>query len=782
MPFGVGAPNRRWRSIGPALTLAGLALLAAAFAPVPATGDLLSFPGGFLETATTGAVRPRLTREVLQGLLPARGEFLFPAPYGTAGVRLTNADDCGGADCVNSVGYSYWRNINNHTGGDDLLVVLGLDRGRGGAGPTLFRYHKPTGQVTNAGPLFDSGSALSWHSTEGWYFSATRPTTLYLNSGSRMLRYDVASRVFETVFDVAPPYGSDTYLWQMHSSDDDRVHSATLRSSTTYEMLGCVLYQEDPGRFSFFPKLGDFDECHVDKSGRWLLILDDADGQYGADMRVVDVATMTERVVYDQNGAVGHADLGHGYVVGSDNWNSLPGAWLLWDFAHDPLAGSLVWHTLHWTPAPNHLAHGNARPDLAPAQQYACGSGASRTDAAWANEIICFRLDGSLVVLVVAPVMTDLDASGGGADDYARLPKGNLDVTGQYFVWTSNAAGPRQDAFLVKVPALLLMDGITDTTPPAIASVTATDLTAAGATITWTTDEAADSQVEYGPTTAYGGTTPLDATLVTGHAQSLAGLAPGTLYHFRVASRDAAGNRAVSADSTFTTPSEPSAAATGPIGHWQMTGGSGATTADASGNGFTASLLNGPAWIPGPADFALAFDGADDYAAVPHAPTLNPYPLTLAAWVRTTATGLHGVVNKYLPASLNGYQIFVNAGRLCAWYFKDAGNYVWDGSGCSLATPGYTDGLWHHVALVVDDQGGRLYVDGALHASRPWTGSPGPPSTTTDLAFARYPGVASPLLPGAIDDVRLYDRPLSSDEIGALLGPGDDPAGRRRPK
>src|SRR5206468_8532068 len=46
-------------------------------------------PGGFLETATTGLVRPRLTQSVLQALLPARGGFTFPAPYGTAGVRLT---------------------------------------------------------------------------------------------------------------------------------------------------------------------------------------------------------------------------------------------------------------------------------------------------------------------------------------------------------------------------------------------------------------------------------------------------------------------------------------------------------------------------------------------------------------------------------------------------------------------------------------------------------------------------------------------------------------------
>ena len=84
-----------------------------------------------------------------------------------------------------------------------------------------------------------------------------------------------------------------------------------------------------------------------------------------------------------------------------------------------------------------------------------------------ANEIVCFPLDsarnadGSLDVLVVTQVMTDLDASGGrdnDGDDYEQLPKGNLDVTGRYFIWTTNLGGDRLDAFLVKIPAERLGD------------------------------------------------------------------------------------------------------------------------------------------------------------------------------------------------------------------------------------------------------------------------------------------------------------------------------------
>ncbi|HEY3082208.1 MAG TPA: DUF4082 domain-containing protein [Chloroflexota bacterium] len=95
--------------------------------------------------------------------------------------------------------------------------------------------------------------------------------------------------------------------------------------------------------------------------------------------------------------------------------------------------------------------------------------------------------------------------------------------------------------------------GPPDTTPPTISAVQATGIGSGAATIAWTTNEAADSQVDYGTTTAYGSSTVLDPALTTGHAQGLTGLVPSTLYHYRVKSRDGAGNLATSADFTFTT-------------------------------------------------------------------------------------------------------------------------------------------------------------------------------------------------------------------------------------
>src|SRR5204863_24429 len=70
-------------------------------------------------------------------------------------------------------------------------------------------------------------------------------------------------------------------------------------------------------------------------------------------------------------------------------------------------------------------------------------------------------------------------------------------------------------------------------------------------------DEASDSQVEYGLTTAYGTTSALNVTMVTDHAVSISGLAGSTVYHYRVRSRDAAGNLGTSGDFTFTTPAPP---------------------------------------------------------------------------------------------------------------------------------------------------------------------------------------------------------------------------------
>ena len=84
---------------------------------------------------------------------------------------------------------------------------------------------------------------------------------------------------------------------------------------------------------------------------------------------------------------------------------------------------------------------------------------------------------------------------------------------------------------------------VLDTTAPSTSAITATVVTSSSVTITWTTNEPSTSQVDYGPTTSYGSTTPLDSTLVTAHSVTLIGLTSNATYDFRVRSSDALGQR-----------------------------------------------------------------------------------------------------------------------------------------------------------------------------------------------------------------------------------------------
>jgi phosphodiesterase/alkaline phosphatase D-like protein len=102
---------------------------------------------------------------------------------------------------------------------------------------------------------------------------------------------------------------------------------------------------------------------------------------------------------------------------------------------------------------------------------------------------------------------------------------------------------------------------VVDTTKPVI-TFSAPTVGPTSVSITWTTDENASTQVEYGADTTYGKlepaqpaddpTTGQSAGVVT-HSVVITGLQPNTTYHYKVKSMDKAGNEAVSDDKTFTT-------------------------------------------------------------------------------------------------------------------------------------------------------------------------------------------------------------------------------------
>ena len=115
--------------------------------------------------------------------------------------------------------------------------------------------------------------------------------------------------------------------------------------------------------------------------------------------------------------------------------------------------------------------------------------------------------------------------------------------------------------------------GTADVTAPVVTGLAATNVTAGSGTVTWTTDEAATSIVEYGTTTTYGSTTALDLAMLTHHSVGLAGLAPTTTYHARIRSRDAVGNERVGDDLAFTTTAgaiESVQGQWGPVQNWPL--------------------------------------------------------------------------------------------------------------------------------------------------------------------------------------------------------------------
>jgi hypothetical protein len=145
--------------------------------------------------------------------------------------------------------------------------------------------------------------------------------------------------------------------------------------------------------------------------------------------------------------------------------------------------------------------------------------------------------------------------SGDTSDDLDYTGTGALTLNGG----TIKDAGGRDATLTLAAPGGAGSLGfnkslVIDTSAPSIMDVATSNLAESGITVAWTTSEAADTQIEYGTSTDYGFTSPLNSSLVASHTVNISGLEAATTYHFRVHSRDAAGNLALSGDYYFTTP------------------------------------------------------------------------------------------------------------------------------------------------------------------------------------------------------------------------------------
>src|SRR5438445_8417363 len=131
-----------------------------------------------------------------------------------------------------------------------------------------------------------------------------------------------------------------------------------------------------------------------------------------------------------------------------------------------------------------------------------------------------------------------------------------------------------------------------------VTNVQAASVTTSSSQVVWTTNVLVNSTVDYGTTTAYGNSTPVDPTMVTSHQVTISGLAAGTTYYFQVNSTDSKGNHGHGGNK-FNTPGFSLSGTITPT-----TGGNGATvtlsgaastsaTGDNSGNYTFVGLPNG---------------------------------------------------------------------------------------------------------------------------------------------------------------------------------------------
>lgn len=141
--------------------------------------------------------------------------------------------------------------------------------------------------------------------------------------------------------------------------------------------------------------------------------------------------------------------------------------------------------------------------------------------------------------------------------DYTT-PGPAIDLGGNYKLLHSDCTlGPTITSIKLamgEAVTLMKVDGITppDTTAPVISNVNPTNVTSSSATINWTMNEAATSSLDYGTTASYGTCVAAPGTSTT-QSIVLTGLSPSTVYHYRITATDAATNKTVGTDFTFTT-------------------------------------------------------------------------------------------------------------------------------------------------------------------------------------------------------------------------------------
>ena len=210
------------------------------------------------------------------------------------------------------------------------------------------------------------------------------------------------------------------------------------------------------------------------------------------------------------------------------------------------------------------------------------------------------------------------------------------------------------------------------------------------------------------------------------------------------------------------------------VAWWPFDEGAGTIAVDASGNGRTGFLTAGPTWL---ADPALSFDGVDDRVEAGTFDVAGS-AITLAAWIYPEALG---------NCSSNDCRVLSKAtGTAEADHYFMLSTIA--GSGGSshlrfrLKTAGVTTTLiassaslpeeeWLHAAATYDGATMRLFLDGVEVGATGKTGAISQ-DPSVPVWIGNNPGATAKPWRGRIDDVRIYSRALSGDELAALPPPG----------
>jgi hypothetical protein len=311
--------------------------------------------------------------------------------------------------------------------------------------------------------------------------------------------------------------------------------------------------------------------------------------------------------------------------------------------------------------------------------------------------------------------------------------------------------------------------GVPDTTAPVVSAVSVPVVTFSGATIVWTTNELSNSQIDFGATTAYGTTTPLDASLLISHSVTLGGLSGNTLYHYRVRSRDAAGNLRVSGDFTFTTLAVNTLPAN-LIAAYAYNEGAGTVAADGSVHDNDATL-SGATWSTA-CKFGncLSFNGPSHFVESPDIDPLTPgTTATFEAWIFPSAapSDLAPVLNKWTQTPEDEYSFGLDSDRQVyfAWQTTAGATFGTSSWNRVVGTGTIPLNTWTHIAAVRSGTTLSFYVNGNLDSTQVVFDTNPFRNGTNPLRVGGETTGGTRFFSGRIDEPRIYGRALSQAEI-----------------